>query len=74
MLKSEILQTLLKKYMYPFLERVARQDLTENAEKSIAQACGSKFKEMINLAPYTKYDENDKPIGDIKVMSLIPDD
>jgi len=72
-LRIEILTILLKNYLYPFLEKQVRQDMTENAEKKIIQECGKKFKDMINIAPYTK-SEGDGRNPDIKVASLIPDE
>ena len=42
--------------MYPYMEKIVRQDLNENAERAIIQECGKKFKEMINAAPYAKSD------------------
>jgi len=58
--------------MYPYLEKLVRQDLTENAEKKVIQECGKKFKEMISAAPYMK-SKGDDVISDITVMSFIPE-
>lgn len=72
-IRLEILKILLVKYMYPFLEKHVRDDITENAEKKLVAQCGRKFKEMLSAAPYTKHDE-DEVIYEIKVMSFIPYD
>lgn len=51
-LRDEVLRIYLVQLMYPFLEKMLREDLRIKAEKYVARLCAEKFHNLLNIAPY----------------------
>ena len=49
-----IIEKLLKKYIYPELEKQLKEDINSFSEEVIIKKCVTNFKELINIKGYKK--------------------
>ena len=47
------IQYLLKRYMYPFVQLIVKNELHEQAERWVIQQSAYKFHDLLNVQPYT---------------------
>lgn len=51
-LRDKVLQIFLFELMYPYLEKMLREELRERSEKYVTKLCAEKFHSLLNISPY----------------------